>query len=649
MFAEFVITDGTTTLDFLGLNGKARGPYGIARYTPGRPNAKGGGSWQDSPLARGRRLAYVAASNVDDVIELKIAGGHSEIINAQQELDLLLEKAIAYWTADWQDEPVYIRARAAGEDNSRYAIIYYAAFPEYPDPYQEPFVGKGKRFVMDGILLGIERGPWLATPPGVATAVEMTNEQNITATTDPIHITNHYARNDITAIWLGQGGGNQINDSVPFTLFESFNIDSGGNAVYFGSAQPFHALLFDIGQVFDATDLTITWEYSTAATTSSSGNDWGDATGFVEDGTNGFLAAGPAVVRWTTLGDDAWAKYTVAGIGNLYWIRARVSSLTMLTSLPTQITRQVYVPYTPYVTVAAAQVAGDINALARVRLTIDTLNVYFNTDIEQIFVGLRSTIRGSSFTAYISPGTDNPSGVSIDLPSGATLTADQDTPYGQYITWTSPDSSAWKPAANVQIDTSIVRQFYGEYRLFVRCFIDDSYTDAKLRYRAYFSGSATSVYGEIKAPVPFTNSVVDLGYVQLPPTSLISSAEDSDTVVVAIEAKDAVGLSIYDVILLPTDEWAAQIVGTVPDVTEVYYADVDSIGYPKKSLRGILRLASSGSVLDTFQVVGQQQAILAANVEQKLWVFMVAATEPFWATSQIEIAKQQRYHHLRGD
>src|SRR5262245_45767879 len=139
MFSEFQITDGTVAIDFLGLNKRGHG-VGIVRYTPGRPNLKAGGIWQDSPLGAGRRLVHGSKGNVNDAIEFRIGyANHVEIIGVQQELDLLLEKAIAYWTTDWQDEPVYIKARVAGESNPRYAIIHSAEFPTYPDPYDQPY------------------------------------------------------------------------------------------------------------------------------------------------------------------------------------------------------------------------------------------------------------------------------------------------------------------------------------------------------------------------------------------------------------------------------------------------------------------------------------------------------------------------------
>lgn len=142
-YSELFITDGATRVDLLGANRHSRG-FALKAYTMGRAGFKGGGVWQDSPLAEGRQLVAGTRTNWNDALTLEIAyPSHDEIIQAYEELDSLLELAQLYWKTTWQQTPVYIQARAAGEVNSRYALVHNGIFDEYFDPYHEPYNAGG--------------------------------------------------------------------------------------------------------------------------------------------------------------------------------------------------------------------------------------------------------------------------------------------------------------------------------------------------------------------------------------------------------------------------------------------------------------------------------------------------------------------------
>jgi len=95
-----------------------------------------------------------------------------------------------------------------------------------------------------------------------------------------------------------------------------------GDAYYFGHAKVFDVMKLNIGTAGAGT-WTITWEYWNGA--------W-VALADVTDGTTGFTAAaGNREVTFTRPGD--WATCAVATI-TLYWIRARVSAYTDITTQP---------------------------------------------------------------------------------------------------------------------------------------------------------------------------------------------------------------------------------------------------------------------------------------------------------------------------
>ncbi len=120
--------------------------------------------WQDSPLADGRQMAMNRYSNVIDEFVVK-ARGHSQNIAVRnmQDLSRLLQKGTDYWTANWQNDPVYIVAKATAESNTRYAVVKAYRIPELNNPYAQPFLQVDCSALFDGISVFIEHGPWQDT------------------------------------------------------------------------------------------------------------------------------------------------------------------------------------------------------------------------------------------------------------------------------------------------------------------------------------------------------------------------------------------------------------------------------------------------------------------------------------------------------
>src|SRR5690606_20113114 len=164
-FSELLLKTTDRQIDLLALNKGASGGIGVDDYTPGRPNFKGGGVWQDGPIATGRRPVFGVRGNVVDALTIKIAGkSHRSVIESQNALDEMLEQAMAYWLQDTGIDPVWIVARAAGETERRYAIVYGYSFAEYDDPYSEPYLS-GTGHVLNDLTLGLERSAWQHLPP----------------------------------------------------------------------------------------------------------------------------------------------------------------------------------------------------------------------------------------------------------------------------------------------------------------------------------------------------------------------------------------------------------------------------------------------------------------------------------------------------
>lgn len=133
---------------------------------------KNGGTWQSSPLADGRKLVNRVRGNAIETIELSASAATQDSWAHQlQELERLLEKAVEYWTSASQNTPVYWVDKADCETNKRHALIYDYSIPSLDQILRAPFASK--RPGMVNFSVSIERGHWLANPPGGETCVEI--------------------------------------------------------------------------------------------------------------------------------------------------------------------------------------------------------------------------------------------------------------------------------------------------------------------------------------------------------------------------------------------------------------------------------------------------------------------------------------------
>ena len=160
------ITDGTTTASLLG-------PFlALESWRPAIAQAKGGGTFQSSPLADGRRLVNRRFDNVVETFDLSASATTQDGFAEQhQELERLLEKATQYWTTSWQNTPVYLVAKTPCETEARHALIYNYSLPDLNQILRRPFAGKTPGMV--DFSMSIERGHWGADIPGEETCVEI--------------------------------------------------------------------------------------------------------------------------------------------------------------------------------------------------------------------------------------------------------------------------------------------------------------------------------------------------------------------------------------------------------------------------------------------------------------------------------------------
>src|SRR4030042_2596162 len=120
MVAVLKITDGTTTIDLLN----DHSGFMLKEWEPTVPDYKGGGVWQDSPLADGKVLSDKRFDVYTDTFVLMARGPtQNKLIDYMRTLRNMLEQAANFWVVDWNSEPVWIEAKASCEDETRYALI----------------------------------------------------------------------------------------------------------------------------------------------------------------------------------------------------------------------------------------------------------------------------------------------------------------------------------------------------------------------------------------------------------------------------------------------------------------------------------------------------------------------------------------------
>jgi hypothetical protein len=169
---QLAISNGTTTVEL------AHGPFFVRDWQPSSPAYKGGGVWQSSPLADGRRLVSKQFENITETIPLVLSTNTPNgAIRAVNDLLALVEQAADYGAYNWADTPVYLIAQGKAESNVRYAQVFSARVPQAQAPngilWRLGQLGK-QRSVWDTVDLVCEHGLWQSTAPGTAENASMT-------------------------------------------------------------------------------------------------------------------------------------------------------------------------------------------------------------------------------------------------------------------------------------------------------------------------------------------------------------------------------------------------------------------------------------------------------------------------------------------
>lgn len=287
---ELAISDGTTTISLLdGID-----CIYLNNWRPAVAQAKSGGTYQQSSLADGRRLADRRLDNVLETFDLKVKSEDQDAVaRVLQNLRRLLDDAVHYWTTNWHDTPVYLLARAGCETEIRYAVIQNWATPGDENPFAQPFLQPQGAAIVNDWTLTIERGHWCENPPGTDQCVQASGTQ------------------EGKTYSIGTFVPTQSADDA-YVEASTAGIDTGGNDLYFGLGAGI--TIFHTGIRFRNVTIpqgaTIVQAYLEFEAT---GNDAGDCSTWILAEDN----SAPAV--FSTFADFMNRNWTAAGTRPVSW------------------------------------------------------------------------------------------------------------------------------------------------------------------------------------------------------------------------------------------------------------------------------------------------------------------------------------------
>jgi len=688
MTAILEITDGTVTIDLL--NGAGETGLHLESWRPNIPGFKGGGTFQESALSFGRQLVDRQFSNHMETFSLKASAlSQDNVIRTMQEIRRLLEKAAMYWVATWQNEPVWIKAKASNETNARYSIVVTGSILEDENPYSQPFLQPGCSSVMNALTLVLEHMFWSPDIPGTGTntplstvvAFDGRNLGNVddagvreTQTDlDSVFIVNKHNVANLSDVYIDDGGvfsANLLDAALPYALFPAVPVNN--DACYFGcdttitNSGPFNNIIFDIS-VVESGNWDLAWQYWNGAAWASLINTWGqDNTandGIVD--VDPFTTLGVRSVSW--LPPTTWATVAVNGVTG-YWVRCLVYNAGAAPhTIPTQQNRNPYSVTWPYVEIQSTGVLGDIQALAtmfmRNQSDPDGLSAPPASWSNNVTAGLRSMSRGENFSAFINLSDEqNAAGITVAVGIGSAFATDVQAASGRLIN--APNPAADEDVATVVIASPLYEEYVGDYQLYVRARqITGAVGDVLMSVTASIGGGVAPRQQSFTSVSATEWEILSFGKVRLPDDVL---EYVNVTFTITLDGDGAADCDLGELILIPVDEMAfltedpftdaVRAIGRRGDTDSSYLA-VDSVSSLKRTRAAVARYATD-LIVDSYILRIAGNLRLQSNSHQRLWILnsqfddQVGTVEkfcPVQTLNTVKIEGYNRYQSMRGE
>jgi len=656
-------------------------PY-LQEWVPAVSPLKNGGEYLAGAYLDGRQLAMAAYDNALEALNLSLwAQTPEDVIALAREIRSYLARGRSYFLASYQDKPVFLQVRARRETVRRYAVLANGSAPQDENYFAEP-ADSSQLPAFEGWPLELERGHWLSNKPGDETATECYGYWslgtptfgNVTPagvflpeTDGTVFLSNKVSDKNLTHIFtfdtsLGAWSANLVGAAPPYNLLPS--PVGVGDIVYFicqdagAVPHPFDNLAFNLAT---ANGTTGVWEYYNAAWVTLV--DRRDNTAFM-------TTLGVSTLHWRPQSD--WAALAVNGITGLS-VRYRVTAVGTGV-VPRQQTQNVYTCMWNYTVVDGAAIGGDLPATLRAILENSADNGYADPNYlfaHRVIVGLRSVGRGEDFHSFINL---NNSAYTTILGANSSYVNDVLAAAGRRVRY-NPVATGTETVVSVLFLAGVDSANYrGRFRAFLRAQqTAGSPSDILLRLEL-IDGNRLSDPNWSSEWVPFLNNdpwqLVEFGEIAIGADNYDLNNEISYETYLRISARvnnAAPDIYLYDLILIPTDEWSAEFVAPTMDVytslgrDDTYGTrrlDIDSVINLKRPIRARLTTAqASMQRWASWEAIAAGPAILQAGADQRLYFLASRFADSADPTDQrsepylgfkIQLSRTQRYFAARG-
>jgi hypothetical protein len=420
----------------------------------------------------------------------------------------------------------------------------------------------------------------------------------------PVFLTNKETRTQVTHIFTYDDSlttwSSNLVDETDFDLFT--NPMGVSDQLYIGVSDdtnrsfegPFSSLVFDIGTATGSAG-SFVWAYSTSAgfTTLTAQTDL----------TDDFRTPGVNIVTWDQISD--FDKRTENGV-EAWWIRVHVNSVP--SSVPAQQNRPIYIPNKPFIELNTNAAGGDVDGGGELVIenvsdsnAINSLDKFANT---RLMIAKRSLSRGYFFTSRINlADQQNPPNITLTAGAKTSFVADLTQPTGRRMDYTTSAQDA--VASRALITVANPADFGGKFRAFLRATSSSTNTfEVKL---------VVTPGGETDLVTGFADITwIDLGEIDIPGFNL-QAGEAVSSLTLDLQAgtdpapPGSDTLNMYELILMPTDEWVAtlyrnfDITTNVDDILGEYdtaglrsVLEVGGLTVPKDVVRANLKRGETG-------------------------------------------------------
>jgi hypothetical protein len=318
------------------------------------------------------------------------------------------------------------------------------------------------------------------------------------------------------------------------------------------------------------------------------------------------------------------------------------------------------------------QVIGDVTALARMKVH-DYTDAYHASSA---ILATRSQDRGSSFRMYLNVSEEqNIAGISVNGPVGFFI-ANTSAPSGRcgyYNPGAGQTGAFW-----FRIESSIAADYFGRYRAYLRVHRNDAgATDCTIKLSVgiadpYTLYTAYTYESEVKTVLSNQLAyLIDFGTIDIPGFGALRNNDTISPIILRLDFANGVAtpeLNIYDLILVPVDEWAGEFSALNPDedpeklgfmlsnpTTRIEtYLDIDSLNL-KKRISAYTRNGVGDLLQYSWKDITAAAAQLQANKDQQVFALLKTyyVTDDVWllpveGLGTLDIDAAARYLSMRG-